>query len=273
MQWKNLFSPVENLDAGQARIYMDEHGAGAYQLLDVRQPKEYEAGHLPGARFIPLGELATRMDELDPDKPVIAYCAVGGRSRAAAQLLSGKGFRQVYNLSGGIKAWHHRTAVGPFTDGLDLFAGDEEYGDAVQLAYGMEDALQGFYLTLARELEGEESRALFSRLAGFEDKHKARLAAEHQAKTGNPLLAVAADTDRMEGGSRTGDLLSAVKASMPAPRDIIGLAMELETQALDLYSRMAQKSIIDSTRDLFLGLVDEEQTHLRYLARELDNVL
>jgi rhodanese-related sulfurtransferase len=52
---------------------MKQHREGTYNLLDVRQPAEYEKARIPGARLIPLPELADRLKELDPDKPVIAY--------------------------------------------------------------------------------------------------------------------------------------------------------------------------------------------------------
>ncbi len=74
MNWKSLFtSPVKKMDAEQAKEYMKGHRAGEFQLLDVRQPKEYEKEHLAGAKLIPIKELADRLDELDKDKPIIAY--------------------------------------------------------------------------------------------------------------------------------------------------------------------------------------------------------
>ena len=92
---------------------MAARSSEGYQLLDVRQPGEYEAEHLPGAKLIPLKQLADGLGGLEKDKPVLVYCAVGGRSRAAAQFLSGQGFNEVYNLSGGIKKWQGVKAGGP----------------------------------------------------------------------------------------------------------------------------------------------------------------
>jgi adenylyltransferase/sulfurtransferase len=74
-------------------------------LLDVREPWEYEKWHIPGAVSIPLGELERRITDLDPDRPTVAYCQSGGRSRKATLLLRSKGFRNVRNLEGGILAW------------------------------------------------------------------------------------------------------------------------------------------------------------------------
>jgi rhodanese-related sulfurtransferase len=73
MHWKSFLTPVASMDAAALRAYRAEHREGGFVLLDVRQPGEYEKGHIPGAQLIPLPQLAERMKELDPEKPVIAY--------------------------------------------------------------------------------------------------------------------------------------------------------------------------------------------------------
>ncbi|MGE0488356.1 MAG: rhodanese-like domain-containing protein [Vulcanimicrobiota bacterium] len=74
------------------------------QLLDVREPWEYEQAHIPGARLIPLGEVPSRYSELDAARPVLCVCAGGVRSMKAAEFLAGHGFT-VTNLGGGTKGW------------------------------------------------------------------------------------------------------------------------------------------------------------------------
>ncbi|MGE5838735.1 MAG: rhodanese-like domain-containing protein [Deltaproteobacteria bacterium] len=73
MKWMQFLTPVASMDAEEAREYMKNHREGTYTLLDVRQPSEYENGRIPGAKLIPLPQLASRLGELDPRKPVIAY--------------------------------------------------------------------------------------------------------------------------------------------------------------------------------------------------------
>jgi rhodanese-related sulfurtransferase len=73
-------------------------------VIDVRNPDEYEQGHLPGAQLVPLPELADRVDELPTGQPLYLVCAVGGRSLRACELLTGRGF-DVTNVAGGTKAW------------------------------------------------------------------------------------------------------------------------------------------------------------------------
>lgn len=73
IQLRQLFKPVKSMDTEKAKTYISEHQEGAFTLLDVRQPSEYEQAHIPGAKLIPLPELNDRLDELDPNKPVLTY--------------------------------------------------------------------------------------------------------------------------------------------------------------------------------------------------------
>ena len=73
MRWKQLITPVKNMDAEEARAYIETHREGTFTLLDVRQPKEYEESRIPGATLIPLPQLLDRLSELDPDKAIITY--------------------------------------------------------------------------------------------------------------------------------------------------------------------------------------------------------
>jgi glyoxylase-like metal-dependent hydrolase (beta-lactamase superfamily II)/rhodanese-related sulfurtransferase len=75
------------------------------QVVDVREPWEFQRGHVPGAKLIPLGQLSGRVNELDPEHPVAVICASGNRSQSAAALLGQKGFKTVYNILGGTGAW------------------------------------------------------------------------------------------------------------------------------------------------------------------------
>ena len=73
MRFSDLFSQIKTMDADESRKWLDEHSEGSYTLLDVREPEEYEEGHIPGALLIPLSELPDRLPEIDPQKPVLAY--------------------------------------------------------------------------------------------------------------------------------------------------------------------------------------------------------
>jgi adenylyltransferase/sulfurtransferase len=74
-------------------------------LVDVREPPEWEIGHLAGARLLPLGVLGRRMGELNRHDPIVTYCHHGVRSLHAAELLLAAGFTDVRSLRGGLDAW------------------------------------------------------------------------------------------------------------------------------------------------------------------------
>jgi rhodanese-related sulfurtransferase len=73
MDIANYFQQIPQMPAVMVRDVLNQKGIGEYNLVDVRQPGEYEQGHLPGARLIPLAELANRLGELDLGKPTIVY--------------------------------------------------------------------------------------------------------------------------------------------------------------------------------------------------------
>ncbi|KAF0818421.1 MULTISPECIES: rhodanese-like domain-containing protein [unclassified Cytobacillus] len=81
------------------------------QLIDVREPNEFENGHILGARNIPLSQMKMRMKELRPDKPVYLYCQSGMRSARAAQFLHRKGYKDLSHLQGGFKKWSGKVKV------------------------------------------------------------------------------------------------------------------------------------------------------------------
>ncbi len=77
----------------------------ALQIIDVREPNEYQINRIPGSVLIPLGEIPRRYAELDPDSELVMQCKVGGRSAQAADFLRSVGFKKVLNLQGGILEW------------------------------------------------------------------------------------------------------------------------------------------------------------------------
>jgi len=73
MRLRNLFIPVTDMNTEQLHAFIDSNEEGSFTLLDVRQPSEYESTRIPGSKLIPLPSLDDRLNELDPQKPVIAY--------------------------------------------------------------------------------------------------------------------------------------------------------------------------------------------------------
>ncbi|KMY31522.1 rhodanese-like domain-containing protein [Lysinibacillus xylanilyticus] len=75
------------------------------QLIDVREQKEFDAGHILGARNVPSTTLRQRYKEIRPDLPVYLYCQNTGRSSRAAMFLKKRGYNQIYQLQGGFRTW------------------------------------------------------------------------------------------------------------------------------------------------------------------------
>jgi len=78
-------------------------------LVDVREPSEYEQGHIINALHVPLGTLSSKIGRLEKyrSRPIVTVCASGQRSAQASRTLKSKGFEQVYNLKGGMMAWQN----------------------------------------------------------------------------------------------------------------------------------------------------------------------
>jgi rhodanese-related sulfurtransferase/rubrerythrin len=275
MRLKQLFVPVKSMDKDEAQRFMAEHSEGTFTLLDVRQPGEYEEGHIPGAKLIPLPELHASHGELDSNKPIIVYCAVGGRSRVAAQLLSGLGFEELYNLSGGIKAWKGLKAKGPMALNLDMISGDESPIEIVEIAYSLESALQAFYSEICERTEDEELRKLLSKLMEFEESHKQRLielGARIDPDFEGPKRPDSGESDSgiMEGGFDTEEMLRVNEPFLQTAPEIIDLAMMFEAQALDLYLRFSDTESDPQTKGVLYEIAEEEKAHLSSLGRLLE---
>jgi rhodanese-related sulfurtransferase len=98
----SLFARTDGIDPATAARHATDDGTC---ILDVRELDEWEAGRIPGAVHIPLGELPARTSELPTDQPIIVVCRSGGRSAMATAHLVGLGVDAV-NLEGGTQAWH-----------------------------------------------------------------------------------------------------------------------------------------------------------------------
>jgi rhodanese-related sulfurtransferase len=104
--WKKLFGndiPTLNIDEAETRM---QENPKPY-LLDVRQPGEYTQGHIPGAKLIPLDQLANRAHKLPKNREIICVCRTGNRSRIATRQLNEAGY-QAINLKGGMIGWQQK---------------------------------------------------------------------------------------------------------------------------------------------------------------------
>ena len=275
MRWKQFFTPVKSYDTQEAKNYMSQTTGEGFTLLDVRQPAEYESEHIPGAKLIPLPDLSQRFGEIDADRPTIVYCATGGRSRVAAQMLAAKGFTEVINLSGGIKAWKSEKAVGPPELGLDLFSGKESPQETLVVAYLLEEGLREFYLSMISRVTDDNARRLFEKLADIEVKHQDRIFDQYLSISGDSVsreeFASSVVLDAMEGGLTTDQYLQLYQPDLDVPAEVVSLAMAIEAQALDLYQRASERAETETTQKALMQIANEERSHLQQLGTLFDN--
>lgn len=104
LAWRSAAKPLA--DTSKVTVDQLKERLGEVHVLDVRQPAEWAAGHIPGAQFITGAELPERYDEVPKDRPVVVICGSGYRSSAAGSLLKSLGHGDIINVLGGMSAWY-----------------------------------------------------------------------------------------------------------------------------------------------------------------------
>ena len=101
--------PTKDTQEPFTRITVDEGkelmSSGNVAVIDVREPHEYNAGHVPNATLIPVATVFARKEELPRDKDIIFVCGVGQRSALACEMAAAAGLTRLFNLEGGTEAW------------------------------------------------------------------------------------------------------------------------------------------------------------------------
>ncbi|MDA8429568.1 MAG: rhodanese-like domain-containing protein [Geobacteraceae bacterium] len=104
MAWSIAFASAKDISPREAKALLDKNKH--VFLLDVRTPQESSQARLPGAVLIPINEFERRIREVPKNKTILVYCAVGSRSKPVAEYLSQSGYKDVYNMTGGIVGWY-----------------------------------------------------------------------------------------------------------------------------------------------------------------------
>jgi hydroxyacylglutathione hydrolase len=103
--WRGSGLPLASMPQMDVHELRERLEAGDVDVLDVRQPAEWGAGHIDGATFITAAQLPVRYPEVEGDRPLAVVCGGGYRSSVASSLLASVGRRNVFNVPGGMKAW------------------------------------------------------------------------------------------------------------------------------------------------------------------------
>jgi len=191
-------------------------------------------------------------------------------------MLAGKGFKQVFNVTGGIKAWRTKTAIGPQDLGIDLFSGKEKPLDVLQVAYSLEQGLCEFYITMAKEAKNKKIEALFAKLSDIEVKHQMFIYIAYNEISDEDLskkeFEKKVEIKVLEGGLSTREYLDFFNPDLNSETEVISLAMSIEAQALDLYQRISPQIENLQSRDMINKMANEEKAHLASLGELMDSL-
>jgi len=251
------------------------HREQDYLLIDVRQPAEYAAHHIPGARLMPLPELEGRLGEIPPERHAIFYCRSGSRSAIAATFLAeAQPHRtgQIGNLVGGILAW----------DGVDVrdiphletFPRDLPLHQVLYRAINLEKGAYLFYQDLAQDPAWQP---MAHELGTMERRHARAVYAfwvrHHPASQHEPFEALfeRLDGNVMEGGKPMASWLARLESQgVERSLRLLEVACEIEYHAYDIYRTLAHRAEPGSDEEkTFLALAAQEKGHIRIATKAL----
>ena len=189
-------------------------------------------------------------------------------------MLTGKGFDDVINVAGGIKAWDGHVAIGPEEIGLELLTGKESIEETLVAAYSLEAGLRDFYLSMIEKVRQDDIKHLFQKLSKIEILHQDRIFNEYLKVSGKQVNREAFENDlvinALEGGLTTDEYIQMFKPDWESAVDIISLAMSIEAQALDLYTRASERSEDPRSEEALKKIAEEERVHLEQLGKLMD---
>lgn len=274
--------PVESIYPEELPAFSAKLKESEYTLVDVRQPGEYQEGHIPGARLLPLPEIEGHMDELTTPN-LVFYCRSGARSQAAANLAQATlpAGTRILNLIGGFMAWDGRA----LTDmpRLEVFApGRESFettSQALLRAMELEKAAQRFYQAAESKATSPELAATLATLGKVERTHarvifhRLQRADEEYADRDFETCFQKLRGDILEGGESLEIAVERLGRPDGTSADfcltVTELALMIETAAYDLYKNLSGVHAGTELESVFLELAEDELKHQRLLARLL----
>ena len=267
---------VVNITPDQLREYMAAHPESEYVLIDVRQPEEYQAQHIPGAKLMPLMDLEHRIDEVvgTRERNRIFLCRSGARSgRAAGFFAEARGVANVFNVAGGMLGWNGHAL--PDFPNLKTFEGTATVADVLLQAIDLEKGADRLYAGLLEHFEGKPQHEVMEMLSKAEEAHgravygALRKVSEGQLQNFEALYA-GMKGDILEGGEPVETAITAAKKAVEHGTEaLLELALELELRAYDLYRNLAHKTEDESLRTTFLDLAEQEKRHAKALLRTI----
>jgi len=274
----SFFQKVKSISPEEVRTIIKEKSTSDYCLLDVRQPGEYEQGHIPGAKLIPLAELQPNLNRVPQDRTTIVYCRSGNRSRSGVGILNGAGIEDVYNMEGGMLAYNGLVAAGPPEAGIFCFPENMAPEQLIAMAWYIEDGSLQFFNTVMENFQKEEIETVFSSLIDHKTAHKRTLSRLYEKISGKktvgdfPVVVLEKPPHNVMAGCVS--VPEAVNWSKDKQaHEILDLLMALEANTFDLYLKLGRQVASDNARSVFLELSEEQIRHLEQLASILEKTL
>jgi rubrerythrin len=251
MGFFDLFKPAPSISPEEVRDYIKDKKPDEYCLLDVRQPAEYERGHLPGA-----------------------YCSSGNRSRSATGILMGAGIKTVLNMDGGISRYNGIIAGGPPEAGMFCFPESLTPDELVAVAWFLENGTIQFL----DGVQAGEFTSVVKDLITAKRSHKNKFEKLYSDLTGKDpspdfprsVLNVPSD-DIMVGCVKVSSALTWVKGK--GISEVLELLISLEANTYDLYLKLGRSVKADEARRLFHLLSAEEQEYIDQIASAFEKTL
>lgn len=245
-----------------------------FLVVDVRQEREYTAGHVPGAKLIPLNILGNHLSELALDKDLFFYCHSGARSEVAGIMAaeSGRDPQKTYNITGGFRSYQGHSLEG--FPRLRVFDYQESDDRLLYQAMELEKAAERFYETILSFAPDEKFTAPLEELAKAEIAHARTIYSYWKQTVDNPGpfedLYAALKDDILENGQPLSEVTAALHANKEiAWTDVIEMALNIEIQAYDLYRTMADRRGKGRAQDAFLSIAQMEKSHMKLVAKML----
>jgi rhodanese-related sulfurtransferase/rubrerythrin len=266
---------LSNITAEGLRDAIEASREGSYLLVDVRQPAEYDAGHIPGSILMPIPELETRVFSLPDDRDLLFYCRNGGRSLAAAFLAVDAEItdRRIMNLQGGIDAWEGRTLQG--LPRVKVF-GEAPPEAHLITAMALEKCAWRFYTHIADNYPDLPIGVVLRRLASAEVDHARTVYRFLRSLVEDPLdfesLYGKIEGNILEGGESLEDALARISAEAGGEpcMSAVELALHMELSAFDLYRNMAERVDDPVAVEAFNTLAQSEKGHMRVLIQGIE---
>ncbi|MBI4681874.1 MAG: hypothetical protein HY757_02090 [Nitrospirae bacterium] len=265
----DLFTRVNKLSVDETNKLLDKKGHDGAILLDVREPAEYEEGHIPGAQLMPLSSLLDNINKLSLSKPIVTYCTRGPRSKSAAALLKRQGFENIYYMEGGIDAWNGLAASGRFETGLFLLEGRKTPEELIILAWSLEEGTGMFYSQMKNLSDDEEAKQIFELLINAEQGHKSKLLEAYSQIKGREITDETIQQEALkgyiEGGISIEEVVDLIRKGDSKLQDVLEICMQIEANSLDLYIKILRDVDNKITKKAFNILIKDEKAHLARL--------